>query len=153
MNLESPGFLGLGAELGADIALVSMLVIGLLMTFGVVMVIRGRYTIHRYVLTVSVILSTVLVFYLMVMTLFQPDDDPDGTSMGFFEVLLLSHILIGSAAVLLGVFIALRANGFVPKFLQFRNYKTPMWISYALYMSAIGLGVWVYVAMPDRGGM
>ena len=117
------------------------------------MVIRGHYEVHRYVLTFAVILSTVLVFYLMVMELFRPDDNSGEPGLGSFEVLLLSHIVIGSAAVLLGVFIALRANGFVPKVLQFRNYKTPMRISYGLYMAAIVLGVLVYVAMPDRGGI
>lgn len=48
MDLESPGFLNLGAELGADIALVSMLFLGVLMTFGVVLAVRGKYELHRY---------------------------------------------------------------------------------------------------------
>jgi uncharacterized membrane protein YozB (DUF420 family) len=126
-----------------------MILIGLLFTFGVVMAIRGRYGIHRYAQTFGVVLSTVLVFYLMVLRFLQPDD-ADEASGGFFTVLLATHIFIGSAAVLLGVFIALRANGAVPKFLQFTNYKPPMWVSYVLYMIAIFLGVWVYVAMPDR---
>lgn len=150
MDLESPGFLGLGAELGADIALVSMLLLGLLLTFAVVMAVQGKFKIHGYVQTFAVIYSTVLVFYLMVLRLFEPDEESAEAGITFFETLLLTHIIIGSAAVLLGVFIALRANGYVPKFLQFRNYKIPMRVSYVLYMVAIFLGVWVYVAMPDR---
>lgn len=88
----------------------------------------------------------------MVLRLFEPDDEDAEAGITLFETVLLTHIFIGSAAVLLGIFITLRANGFVPKILQFRNYKIPMRISYALYMMAILLGVWVYVAMPDRVG-
>jgi len=65
-------------------------------------------------------------------------------------VLLASHGVVGIIAVLLGVFIALRANGLVPKRLQFNNYKLVMRCSYGLYMLAVVLGVWVYVVMPDR---
>ncbi|MDA2988795.1 MAG: hypothetical protein O2815_06950, partial [Actinomycetota bacterium] len=87
-----------------------------------------------------------------VLRLFNPDEEDSEAGISLFEIVLLTHIFIGSAAVLLGIFIALRANGFVPKILQFRNYKTPMRVSYALYMVAILLGIWVYVAMPDRVG-
>ena len=59
MDVESPGFLGLGADMSADIDLVSMILIGLLFTFGVVMAIRGRYETHRYVHIFEVVLSTV----------------------------------------------------------------------------------------------
>jgi len=34
VNLESPGFLNLGADLGADISLVSMVLLGVLFTLG-----------------------------------------------------------------------------------------------------------------------
>jgi uncharacterized membrane protein YozB (DUF420 family) len=152
VDLESPGFLHLGAELGADIALVSMLFLGIVLTFGVVLAVRGKFELHRYVQTFAVFFSTIVVFYLMVLRLFDPDEEDVEAGMALFEIVLLTHILIGSAAVLLGVFIALRANSLVPKILQFRNYKTPMRVSYALYMVAILLGVWVYVAMPDRVG-
>ena len=150
VNLESPGFLNLGADLGADISLVSMLLLGVLFTFGVVLAIRGKYQVHRYVQTFGVLLSTVLVFYLMVLRFLARQDDGDDPVSEFFNILLFSHIFLGSAAVLLGLFIALRANGLVPEFLQFQKYSTSMRVSYALYMVAIFLGVWVYVAMPDR---
>jgi len=153
VDLESPGFLNLGADMGADISLVSMVLIGLLLIFGVVMAVQGKYEIHRYVQTFGVFLSTVLVFYLMVMRLFGQSNDSEDATNTFFEMLLLTHILLGSIAVLLGVFIALRANGWVPKFLQFQTYKAPMRLSYGLYMVALFLGVWVYVVMPDRGMM
>jgi hypothetical protein len=89
----------------------------------------------------------------LVLRFFAPREDGEEAGMGFYEGLLFTHIGFGSAAVLLGVFIALRANGWVPRALQFKNYKTPMWVSYGLYMVAIFLGVWVYIAMPDRVGV
>lgn len=150
MNLESPGFLNLGADLGSDISLVSMVLLGVLFTFGVVLAIRGKYQVHRYVQTIGVLVSTVLVFYLMVLRFLARQDGGDDPVSEFFNILLFSHIFLGSAAVLLGLFIALCANGLVPKFLPFQKYKATMRVSYALYMAAIFLGVWVYVAMPDR---
>ena len=150
MDLDSSGFLNLGADIGSDIALVSMILLGVLLTFSVVIVIRGKYEIHRYTQTVAVVLSTILVFYLMVLRFLQPEEADDEATSELFNVLLFTHILIGSIAVLLGIFITLRANGVLPKFLQFQNYKPPMRVSYILYMLAIFLGVWVYVVMPDR---
>lgn len=150
VNLESPGFLNLGADLGADISLVSMVLLGVLFTFGVVLAIRGKYQVHRYVQTIGVLVSTVLVFYLMVLRFLARQDGGDDPVSEFFNILLFSHIFLGSAAVLLGLFIALCANGLVPEFLPFQKYKASMRVSYALYMAAIFLGVWVYVAMPDR---
>jgi uncharacterized membrane protein YozB (DUF420 family) len=93
--------------------------------------------------------STVLVFYLMVLRFLARQDGGDDPVSEFFNILLFSHIFLGSAAVLLGLFIALCADR-VPKFLPFQKYKATMRVSYALYMAAIFLGVWVYVAMPDR---
>ena len=88
--------------------------------------------------------------YLMVLRFLARQDDGDDPVSEFFNILLFSHIFHGSTAVLLGLFIALRANGLVLEFLQFQKYKTSMRVSYAPYMVAIFLGVWVYVAMPDR---
>lgn len=153
MNLDSSGFLNLGASTGQDIALIGMLVVGFILSFGVVMAVRKKYEIHRYAQTIGVVLSTILVFWLMVPEFFGEHEELASDKTGenkIFEILLLTHVFFGTIAVLLGVFITLRANGLVPRILQFQKYKPVMRISYCLYMIAILLGVWVYVVMPDR---
>ena len=46
--LATPGFLHAGATTHADLALVSMLFVALLFTFGVIMAIKRHYEIHRW---------------------------------------------------------------------------------------------------------
>ena len=153
MNLDSLGFLNLGASMGQDIALIGMLAVGIILTFGVVMAIRKKYEIHRYAQTIGVVLSAILVFWLMVPEFLGGHEElaPDKTGENkLFEILILTHVFFGTIAVLLGIFITLRANGLVPRILQFQKYKPAMRISYCLYMIAILLGVWVYVVMPER---
>lgn len=149
--LATPGFLHAGATTHADLALVSMLFVALLFTFGVIMAIKQHYEIHRWTQTTGVIFSTVIAGWLMARG-FAEEVIKEGPKPGgeVFYVLLASHGVVGIIAVLLGVFIALRANGLVPKRLQFNNYKLVMRCSYGLYMLAVVLGVWVYVVMPDR---
>ena len=149
--LATPGFLHAGATTHADLALVSMLFVALLFTFGVIMAIKRHYEIHRWAQTTGVIFSTVIAGWLMARG-FAEEVIEEGPNPGgeVFYVLLASHGIVGTIAVLLGVFIALRANGLVPKRLQFNNYKLVMRCSYGLYMLAVVLGAWVYVVMPDR---
>ena len=55
------------------------------------------------------------------------------------------HAAVGGSALLLGVFVVLRANGLMPKPLRFSNYKRVMRIAYALYMLATLIGILVYL--------
>ena len=149
--LEKDGFLDLGASMGADVALVSMIALAILFTIGVVMAVKQHYEVHRWIQTTAVTLSTIVMLWIMLAP-FQEDVVPGipGELNNSYFVLLTAHALLGVLAVLLGVFIALRGNKLVPKALQFENYKPVMRISYTLYMLTTLLGIWVYVIMPDR---
>ena len=52
---------------------------------------------------------------------------------------------MASAALVFGLFVTLRGNGLVPKFLQFSNYKAFMRVAYVLYMTATLIGLFVYI--------
>jgi hypothetical protein len=69
---------------------------------------------------------------------------PEKLAERFYFVTTL-HAIIGLAALLLGVFTALRANGLMIKALRFNNYKGVMRVSYSLYMLATLVGIWVYI--------
>ena len=62
----------------------------------------------------------------------------------FYAVSTL-HGLVGAIGLLLGVFVALRGNGLVPKVLRFNNYRLFMRVSYALYMVATAAGLLLYL--------
>ena len=55
------------------------------------------------------------------------------------------HAVAGFAALVFGLFVTLRGNGLVPKFLQFNNYKAFMRVAYVLYMTATLIGLFVYI--------
>jgi hypothetical protein len=70
--------------------------------------------------------------------------DAGGPRPHYFYIITTLHATIGSLALLFGTFVALRGNNLVPKFLKFNNYKGFMRLSYALYILATVIGVWVY---------
>jgi hypothetical protein len=55
------------------------------------------------------------------------------------------HAMLGTAALLFGIFVVLRGNELVPKGLRFNEYKPFMRTAYTLYMLATLLGVIVYI--------
>jgi uncharacterized membrane protein YozB (DUF420 family) len=62
-----------------------------------------------------------------------------------------AHALVGTIALLLGIFIVVRANELGPRAVRFSNYKLFMRTSYVLYMLATALGVVVYILVYVLG--
>jgi hypothetical protein len=124
-----------------------MLIIGVLFTIGLILARRGKYEVHRWVQTGTVLLNLILVLWMMVLP--YRDFILPGLPDRLGEVFYLSttlHAIVGIAAILFGSFVVLRGNGLVPQALKFRNYKLMMRIAYSLYMAAILLGIWVYIS-------
>lgn len=143
--MHKPGFLGTAANWAADMTLVLMILIGAALTVGVVMARRQKYQTHRWIQTASVALNVILVLWLMILPYrdFIAPSVPGRLNEPFILVTTL-HGLVGFCAVVLGVFVVLRANGLMIKPLRFNNYKLVMRISYTLYMLTILLGFLVY---------
>lgn len=150
--LNSQGFLGTNAPFHADVALVLILVSAVLFTIGWRLAVGKRYKAHQWVQTSAVILSTIVVLFMMINSFLIHilPGIPQKLNQGDYA-LTTFHALVGSVAMLLGVFIVLRANKLVPRALRFRNYKLFMRTSYALYMSATILGVIVYITVYVLG--
>ena len=144
--LEAHGFLGTNAGLGADLTLVLSIVAAVLFTIGVVLAKRGKLEAHGRMQTTAVCLNAVLVLFWMVRSLvvYILPEIPSKLGQRMYAVTTL-HALAGLVAMLLGVFVVLRANDLVPQKLRFTDYKPWMRVSYGLYMLATLGGVVAYV--------
>ena len=144
--IHRPGFLGTGANLATDSALIVMLAIGGLFTFGFFLARAGRYEAHRWVQTAGGVLSLLIGLWLMVLPYrdFILPGIPAELRQPFYWLTTL-HALVGLAALPFGLFVILRGNNLVPAALRFQNYKPYMRTAYVLFMLTIVLGVGVYI--------
>lgn len=125
--------------------LVLMILVALIFTYGFYLARRNKFETHRWVQTLAVTLNTILVLWMMILPFrdFILKDTGGPRPQSFYLVTSI-HALIGSTAVLFGVFVALRGNHLVPRSVQFQNYKLFMRIAYGLYMVATLAGMAVY---------
>ena len=145
--LHQTGFLGTSANWAADMTLVVSLIVAVLFTSGAVLAVRGHYGAHRVVQTTAAITNAILVLWMMILP-FRDFVAPANNPGGLSSTALLTtriHAAVGVTAVVFGLFVTLRGNGLVPKFLQFDNYKAYMRVAYALYMLATLIGIFVYI--------
>jgi uncharacterized membrane protein len=131
--LHQPGFLGTSANFAADMTLVLSLLVAAALTLGFLLARRGDFRTHRVVQTVAVLTNAVLVLWLMILPFrdFVAPGVPERLGERFIGVTTL-HAAVGASALLLGVFVMLRANGLMPKPLRFPTTRV-MRISYALH--------------------
>lgn len=144
--LHQPGFLGTSANFAADMTLVLSLVVAGLLTVGFLLARQGSYGAHRVVQTIAVTLNAILVLWMMILPFrdFIAPGLPERLGERFYGVTTL-HAALGVSALLFGVFVMLRANGLMPAFLRFKDYRTFMRVAYALYLLATIVGLFVYV--------
>ena len=143
--LHQPGFLGTAANWAADFTLLMMILFAVLLTAGVLFAMKKKYGAHRWVQTSAVILNIIFVLWMMILPYrdFIAPGIPQQLNDTFYWLTTL-HAGVGAIAFVLGVFVVLRANGFMIKALQFNNYTLVMRISYSLYMLTVLLGIAVY---------
>ena len=143
--LHQPGFLGTSANFAADMTLVLSLLVAVFFTWGFYLARVGRYQLHRWVQTGAASLNLILVGWMMVLPFrdFVAPGIPDRLGERFHGITTF-HAVLGTSALLLGVFVVLRGNELVPEALKFKNYKLFMRLAYILYMLVTLLGIWVY---------
>ncbi len=152
--LHQPGFFGTSANFAADMTLAISILVAALFTYGFILARQGNYKSHRWVQTTAAVLNAILVFWLMLLPFrdFIAPGLPERLNERFYWITAL-HGLVGFSGLSLGLFVVLRGNELVPKFLKFKNYPLFMRLSYALYMLAtlIGIGVYLvwFVNNPD----
>lgn len=144
--LHQPGFLGTSANFAADMTLLLSLLVAASLTIGFVLARRRDYKTHRVIQTAAASTNAVLVLWMMILPFrdFVAPGIPARLGERFYAVTSL-HAVVGASALLLGLFVVLRANGLMPEALRFRNYKSFMRVSYALYMAATLIGIAVYL--------
>lgn len=145
--LHRPGFLGTSANWAADVTLLLSALVVVLLTIGVVLAVRGRYEAHRWFQTSAATLNAILVLWLMILPFrdfVAPASNPAGLPLSAIATTRI-HAAVGFAALVFGLFVTLRANKLMPKFLRFNNYKPFMRVAYALYLLASLIGLFVYI--------
>jgi uncharacterized membrane protein YozB (DUF420 family) len=144
--LGGRGFLGTRGTIGADLALVVMLVAFALLTTGVVLALTRRYTAHRWVQTTAVCLNAIPVVFWMVRAywLYVRPGLPGNLSRPVVALTTV-HAVAGLVGVALGLFVMIRANQLTARGESVGRYKNWMRAAYVVYLLATVLGVWVYV--------
>lgn len=146
--LDGSGFLGTNGSVGADVALVVMLVAFAMLTVGVVLARMKRYGAHRWVQTAAVILNAIPVVVWMIRSywLYVRPGLPGNLSRSI-DALTTAHAVAGLIGVVLGLFIVIRANQLTARGDSVGRYKSWMRAAYVVYLLATVLGVWVYVEL------
>ena len=143
--LHSPGFLGTKANWAADMTLLMSMLVVVLLIVGTVMARRERFTAHRWFQTSAATINAILVFWLMVLPFRDFVATPNSPLPTNALWVTRVHALVGFTALVFGIFVALRGNGLMIKQLKFKNYKLFMRTSFALYMLASLIGIFVYI--------
>ena len=146
--LDGAGFLSTNGSVGADLSLVVILVAFVMLTIGVVLARTGRYTAHRWVQTVAVILNAIPIVVWMVRSywLYVRPDLPGNLSRSV-DALTTAHAVAGLVGVALGLFVVVRAGQLTARGESVGRYKNWMRAAYVVYLLATVLGVWVYITL------
>ncbi len=144
--LTSPGFLGTKATLRSDLTLVLILLSAALFTIGFILARRKHYTAHRWVQSVAVIVSAIVVVISMVTSYVVHilPGIPSKLGQGDYAVTSV-HAVVGMISLLYGIYVALVGNDLLPKGWQFSNYRPYMRWAYVLYMLSTLGGIMVYI--------
>lgn len=144
--MHSPGFLGTGANLLTDTALILMVLAAIIFTVGFALARMQKYGAHRWVQTAGGALVLLLVMWLMVVPYrqFVMEGVPGELGQPFYWVSTL-HAALGAVALPFGLFVILRGHGLVPEALKFSNYKPFMRTAYVLFILTILIGFAVYI--------
>ncbi|WP_298820911.1 hypothetical protein [Chloroflexus sp.] len=141
------GFLGTKATFAQDVSLVGSILVAIAFIVGAYLAVRGRYTAHRWVQTGAAVMNLALVFGVMIPSLLAVTPDENLTLPAAAFVAMPAHEVVGTVAMLFGVYVVLVGNGWLPARWRFpySSYKLLMRIAFALYLVATIVGVAVYV--------
>jgi CDGSH-type Zn-finger protein/uncharacterized membrane protein YozB (DUF420 family) len=140
---SASGFLGPGGLIpDFNLTLELLLVAGL--TFGGWLAKRGNIAAHRYNQTVWVLVNAVLVALIMARGMDNAalESASDLTKLHLLVPWL--HALLGAATVAAGLWLVLQMNGWLPRRLHLRGWKTLMRITLAGYWTVAVLGLAIY---------
>jgi hypothetical protein len=149
------GFLGTGANFGADLNLVVQLIMGLALIVGMLLAKNKRYTAHGICQT-TVLLLNLLMIGLVMWPSFQQQVKPALSKVLHrrYYAAATIHAVLGVAAELLGLYIVTVAGtNVLPQRLRFKHWKLWMRTELVLWAIVIVIGVgtyWVWYVAPFR---
>lgn len=144
--MYGPGFLQSTSTFGGDLNLVVQLLLGTLLLAGVVLVRRARWRAHGACQTAALAGALVLTVWWMAPAFNETYRDAIARRVvNRVNVAVVAHIVVGTLALLLGVWVVLVAGtGLVPARWRFTDYKRWMRALLVLWWLAIALGVATY---------
>lgn len=145
--MPSPGFLGTGAPLSADITLTIEIAMGLALVLGMVLARRQRYRAHAWCQS-TVVLLNLIVIALVMLPAFRSQVAPKipARLARPYYALATGHATMGCIAELLGLYIILVAGTrILPKRLRFVRYKPWMRTELVIWWLALLLGLATYL--------
>lgn len=145
-QLPVQGFLGTGATFGADINLIVQLAMGGALVAGVILARKKRYRAHGACQT-TVLLLNVLMIAITMWPSFREQVVPHipRTLEHSYYAIATVHVLLGTSAELLGIYIVLvAATKLVPPPLRFTRWRRWMQIELALWLLALTCGIGTY---------
>ncbi len=140
------GFLGRGAPFGADLNILLQVGVGVLLMVGMGLARRGWYRGHGICQSTAFVVALAMTILWMVPAFHAIHADALGRRVvNRVTVAVGAHIAVGTAAMLMGVWVLLVAGTpLVPTRLRFQNYKLWMRTLLTLWGVALVLGVATY---------
>lgn len=140
------GFLGTGATFTAGVNFIVQLAMGGALIGGVILAKQKRYRAHGACQT-TVLLLNVLMIALTMWPSFREQvvpHIPRALKRGYYAIVTV-HILLGTSAELLGIYIVLVAGTkLIPTSLRFTQWKRWMRIELALWLLTLTWGIGTY---------
>lgn len=142
--LRGDGFLGTGASLGADLALIFEVLFFVVLTIGVVAQRRGKYHWHDRLQIPVVLLNLLFIAFIMIASfqeqqvreiLPQRPTDP-------YYLIVAIHAVLGTLAQLFSIYCLLAGVKILPRKVGTLRYW--MWLTYILWILAVTVGVATY---------
>jgi uncharacterized membrane protein YozB (DUF420 family) len=152
--MPAHGFLGTGASFKADMNLVAQLGMGMTLVAGMLLARRKHFTAHGICQATVLLLNAVIIAWLMWPSFQQQVLPPLPEHLGerYYAVAVI-HAVLGGAAELLGLYIALVAGtNLLPQRLRFHRWKLWMRVELALWWVIIFTGVAVYLLWYQAAG-
>jgi uncharacterized membrane protein YozB (DUF420 family) len=142
---HQPGFLGTHAHLYSDINLFAQILLLAGMTVGFFLAHYGKIDAHQYNQTTWVLFNIVLTICIMIIRF--SEDVISGLPANLqqaYAIVGIIHAVLGSLAIICGVYLLLRMNKLIPKAWRVPWWKNLMRVTLGLYLATGLLGVITY---------
>jgi plastocyanin len=149
----SPGFLGTRASLFADLNLVAEIILLLGLTAGFGFAKLGNIPLHQYNQTAWTLFNIVLTIFIMLVAYVQqvvPGIPAD--LLRAHGIVSTIHALLGLLTISCAIYIILRMNNLMPKFMRIKWWRGLMRITLALYwiVGLFGIGTYAVWYLTPR---